>query len=80
MLPARQYSVPANRLDGLDDFRFVGRDENGADFRFGRTAPDMDDHRLAADVCERLAGQAGRGHARGNEDDRSNHERLDEKP
>ena len=30
----------------------------------------MHDHRLAVDVGQRLAGQAGRGHARGDEDDR----------
>ena len=39
-----------------------------------RAPPDMDDHRLAANVGERLARQAGRGHAGGNEDDRIDHE------
>ena len=36
-----------------------------------RAAPDMDDHRLAVDVGERLARQAGRGHAGGDENDRA---------
>ena len=36
----------------------------------GGAPPDMDDHRLAGDVGQRLAGQAGRGHAGGDQDER----------
>ena len=40
-------------------------------------APDMDDHRLAGDVGQRLARQAGRGHAGRDEDDRRGRARAD---
>ena len=44
-----------------------------------RPSPDVHDHRLAADVGERLARQPGRSHARGNENDGLGHEgRADE--
>ena len=38
------------------------------------TAPNVEDHRLAADRGQRLAGQARRGHAGGNKDDRIRHD------
>ena len=47
----------------------VGRDHDAADAGLDRPPPDMDDHRRAVDVGERLAGQPGRGHAGRDEDD-----------
>ena len=45
-------------------------DDHRADVRLHRPPPDLHDHRLAADVGERLAGQPRRRHARRDEDDR----------
>ena len=53
----------------VDDFARVGRHQHRADIGLHRPAPDLDDHRLAVDIGERLAGQAGRGHAGGNDDE-----------
>ena len=73
MVGARHHGVAADRLDGLDDPRLVGRDHDGAEAGLHGAAPDMHDHRLALDVGERLAGQPRRGHAGGNEDDGIGH-------
>ena len=47
----------------------VGRDHHAADVRLDRAAPDVNDHRLAGDVGERLARQARRRHAGRDEND-----------
>ncbi len=70
MVDPRQHRPAARRLDGGDDFRRVGGDQHRADVGFRCATPDMDDHRLAVDVGERLAGQAGRAEAGGDDDDR----------
>ena len=51
----------------------VGRHRDSADSRLHGPAPDMDDHRLAGDVGERLAGQARRREAGRDEDDGVGH-------
>ena len=48
----------------------VGGDHDGPQIGLHRPAPDMDDHRFAVDVGERLVGEAGGGQAGRNEDDR----------
>jgi len=62
------------RGDRLDDARIVRRHPDRSDLRLRRPAPDMQDHRRAVDVGERLSGQAGRVHARGDEDDGVGHQ------
>ncbi len=49
------------------DIGRVGRDRDPADLSGFRPAQHMDDHRQAADIQQRLAGQAGRRHAGGNQ-------------
>ena len=61
---------PFNRRNHL---RSVGRHNHRADARFLRSPPNMDDHRLAANVGQRLSRQAGRGHAGRNKDDGIGH-------
>ena len=68
-------ALPPDGFDRRDDPRVIRRHDHGSDIRLDRATPDLDDHRLAANVDERLAGQAGRSHARGNEDDRVSHVR-----
>ena len=70
MIGPRQHRATADRLDRLDDAGVVGRDQHRPDVGLHGAPPDMDDHRLAVDVGERLAGQARRGHAGGDENDR----------
>ena len=76
MVAARHHRPAARGLDRRGDARVVGRHHDRADVGFDRPAPDVDDHRLAADVGERLARQAGRSHACGNENDRIDHADL----
>ena len=64
----------AGRGDRLHDARIVRRHPDRSDIRFRRPAPDMDDHRRAVNVGERLSRQAGRVHARGDEDDGVGHQ------
>jgi hypothetical protein len=49
------------------DLRRVGGDRHAADLRGIGLAQDMDDHRQAGNVEERLVRQARRGHAGGNQ-------------
>ena len=69
MIGAGHHRLAAGELDGAGDGEIVGGDDHPAEAGLHRPAPDMDDHRVAVDVGERLARQAGRGHAGGNEDD-----------
>ena len=64
----------AGRGDRLHDARIVRRHPDRSDIRLRRPAPDMDDHRRAVNVGERLSRQAGRVHARGDEDDGIGHQ------
>jgi hypothetical protein len=73
MVVAGQHGAAAGLLDHVDDARLVGRDGDRADAGFHGAAPDMHDHRLAMDIGQRLAGQARRGHAGGNQDQRVGH-------
>ena len=57
----------------LDDALIVGGDQHRPDVGLDRAAPNMDDHRFAPDVGERLAGQPRRAHAGGDENDRIGH-------
>ena len=76
MVGPRQHGAPADRLDRRDDPSIVGRHQHRPDVGFDGAPPDVDDHRLAVDVGERLAGQARRGHAGGDEDDGFGHGRV----
>ncbi len=69
MVRARHCGAPARRPHRVGDALVVGRDHDRPDVGLDRAPPDMDDHRLAADVGERLARQAGRSHARGDENE-----------
>ena len=64
---------PPARSHRLDDLGLVGRDHDRAEPGLHGAAPDMDDHRLAVDVGQRLARQPGRGHAGGDENDGVGH-------
>ncbi len=66
----RQDRFTAGGANRLDDHRVARRDDHGADPGSQRAAQHPDDHRLAADVLQRLAGQALRTHAGGYDDDR----------
>ena len=59
--------LAAGATDRGGDLGRVGRHHDAADIRLDRPAPDMNDHRLAGDVGKRLAGEARRGHAGGDE-------------
>ena len=48
---------------GLGNLRFGAGYHDGSDIGFHGAPPDMDDHRLAGDVGQRLARQAHRCHA-----------------
>ena len=73
MIRAGHDRPAARRFDRAGDARVVGRDDDRPDLGFDRAPPDMDDHRLAQDVGERLARQAGRSHARGDENEGMEH-------
>ena len=64
---ARHDRFAAMGCHGGCDLRRVGGDGDAADFGGLGPAQHMDDHRQAGDVQQRLAGQAGRGHAGGNQ-------------
>ena len=67
MVGAGHHRLAAGGLHGGGDLGRVGGDRHPADL--GRLGPPqhVDDHRQAADIEQRLAGQAGRGHAGGNQ-------------
>ena len=74
-----QHAGAAMRLDRLGDRRLAAGHDHGADLRLARAAPDLDDHRRAADLGERLVGQARGAQARRNHDDgRLGRHRLDD--
>ena len=70
VIGAGHHRLAAGQLDRRSDGEIVGGDDDAADRRLDGAAPDMDDHRGAVDVGERLARQPDRGHAGGDEDDR----------
>ncbi|MCY1246718.1 hypothetical protein D9M72_599830 [compost metagenome] len=53
----------------VEDLLVVDGDDHAADVRFLGAFRHLDDHWQAANVGERLSGQASRGHARRNEHD-----------
>ena len=55
MVGPGQNRLAADRLDRPRDANVVRGDEDRADVGLDRAAPDMRDHRLAADVGERLS-------------------------
>ena len=59
MVGPGKHGLPARLLDRLDDFRCIARHQNRPDSRLAGTTPDMDDHRLAMNIGQRLARQAG---------------------
>jgi hypothetical protein len=59
----------AGGADGVGDDLLGRGDQDRPDLRLDRAAPDVDDHRLAMDVGQRLVGQPGGGESRGNDDD-----------
>src|SRR5262249_28786675 len=65
---SRQQRIAAMVPRGGEDPIVVGRDPGGGGAAFPRTLGYPHDHRLAGDVGERLARQAGRGVARRNQD------------
>ena len=67
MIGARHDRLAAMGFDGRGDLRRVGGDRDAADFGGLGPAQHMDDHRQAGDIQQRLAGQAGGGHAGGNQ-------------
>ena len=73
MVGPRQHCTPAGLLHGRGNRRGIGRDHDRTDFGLLRAAQDLDDHRRAADVGERLAWQPGRGHAGGNQNQDISH-------
>ena len=70
MVRPRQHGLAAGRPDGIDDRQLAAGHEHRADGGLDRPPPDMHDHGLAVDIGQRLVGQAGRGQAGGNDDDR----------
>jgi hypothetical protein len=57
----------------LDHAWVIRRHPDRPDVGLHRSAPDMDDHRRAVNVGERLSRQASRVHSRGDENDRICH-------
>ncbi len=64
-----QHRAAAGGLDGRGDLGFGTGDDDRADIGLDAAAPYVNDHRLAVNVGEGLARQAGRLHAGGNDDD-----------
>ena len=73
MIGPRQHRLAARRFDRRGDLALGAGDDHRPERGLARAAPDMHDHRRAADVGERLAGQPRRGHARGNDEHRIGH-------
>ena len=67
MIGARHHRLAAGGLHGGRDLGRVGGDRHPADSGLLGPPQHVDDHRQAGDVDQRLAGQAGRGHAGGNQ-------------
>ena len=66
--PARP--APAGSLDRRDDLRIARGNHDRTGPRRLRLTQNTHDHWQTPDICQRLAGQAGRGHSRGDDDDR----------
>ena len=73
MIEAGHHRLAAGGGHRLDDARIIRRDPDRSDVGLHRPAPDMDDHRRAVNVGERLSRQASRAHAGGDEDNRIGH-------
>ena len=73
MISAGQNGMAAHRANGRDDLGGIGRDQHGTDARLAGAAPDMDDHRLAVNIGQWLAGQARGAQTGRNEDNRIGH-------
>ena len=73
VIEAGHHRLAAGGDHRLDDARVIGRDPDRPDVGLHRPAPDMDDHRRAVNVGERLSRQASRAHAGGDEDNRIGH-------
>src|SRR5262249_34175315 len=73
MVGARHHRAPVGLLDAGGDHLRIRRHYDLAHARGLRAAHDVDDHRLAGDVEERLAGKPRRGHARRDEDESVGH-------
>ena len=65
-----QNSAPAGSLDRRDDLRIARGNHDRTGPRRLRLTQNTHDHWQTPDICQRLAGQAGRGHSRGDDDDR----------
>ena len=63
------HRLTPRRLHRIGDLGLGAGDEYRAEVRLDRPAPDMDDHRLAADLGQRLAREAGRSQSGGDQDD-----------
>ena len=73
VMGAGHHGFAADGSDRRGNRVIVGGHHDTADVRLDRAAPDMDDHRLAADVGERFARQTRRGHAGGDQNQRFGH-------
>ena len=69
----RHHRLEAVRADGRGDARRVGGDHDAAEAGLGGALGHMDDHRPAGDVGQRLARQAGGGHA-GRDEEQGGHQ------
>ena len=72
---ARHDGLAAGGPNRSQDLLRVGRDDHAAGLGRHGAAPHVHDHRLAIDIGQRLAGQPGRLHARGNDDQGLRHGR-----
>jgi hypothetical protein len=70
VIHARHHGLETMRAHRFGHALRVGRHHHPAKAGLGGAAGDMDDHRRAGDVGQRLARQAGRGHAGRDQDQR----------
>ena len=73
MIRGGHHRAPAGFLHSRGDVGRIGGNYDRAEFGFLRTPHDVNDHRFAGDVGERLAGQSGRGHAGGDQNEDVSH-------
>ena len=69
VIVAGHHRLEAGPGDRAGDASVVSRHRDPADIGFGGTPRDLDDHRRSENVGERLSRQAGRRHARGDENE-----------
>ena len=67
MIGTGHHHLAAGSPHGGRDLGRVGGDRHPADFGLLGSPQHVDDHRQAADIEQRFAGQAGRRHAGGNQ-------------